>query len=203
MQTIEIFILGKYEYKTNIGNWIYYLNYKDAVIKRCGYINQASSPNRTLLVALKMALQQVNVPCNILIHSRAQLGFKNPKHSANKDLIIEIQNMINMMGHVVVFDTADDFGRVNIWEQVYGRGNVVKTPQNNKPNRFAGITNPNDVFKRSEENNKKLEAELKRQQAEIDRNIQEQALQSRDWREMYDDLMSDSHGAWVPGSGGY
>lgn len=202
MKTVEIFVIGKYEYKTNIGTWIYYLNYKKAVIKRVGTIHNAGSPNRVSLFALYSALQCVKEPCKIIVHSKAALGFKNPKQSHNKELIFKIQTLINKAGHVISFDTTDDFGRVNIWEQVYG-----KNSDGTKPNSFNNkiskpdITNakkPNDVFSRETP-----EERDKREQEEYDKHIEEMAASQQDWRLMYSDLMCESNGNWVDGMGGY
>lgn len=202
MKNIEIFVIGKYDYKSNIGTWIYYLNYRKAVIKRIGTITNAGSPNRTTLVSLYLALQQVKEPCNILVHSKAALGFKKPKQSSNKDLIIKIQTLINKAGHLVTFDTTDDFGRVNIWEQVYG-----KNSDGTKPNNFNNKTSkpdinnakkPNDVFSRETP-----EERAKREQEEYDKHIEEMTASHKDWRSIYSDLMCESNGNWVDGKGGY
>ena len=187
MRNIDIFVIGKYEYRTGIGNWIYYLNYKNAVIKRSGYVKGAGSPNRTMLISLYKALRQVTEPCNITIHSKAALGFKKPKQSTNKDMIIQIQTLINKVGHIVTFDTSDDFGRVNIWEQVYGtNSDGTKTQlQTQKPDIINKKT-ANEVFEHN--------------QSEIDKQVE---ASKEDWRAMYSDLMGPSQGCWVPGSGGY
>lgn len=194
MKTVEVFVIGKYEYKTNIGTWIYYLNYKKAVIKRVGIIQNAGSPNRVSLFALYSALQCIKEPCNILVHSKAALGFKNPKQSHNKELIFKIQTLINKAGHIVSFDTTDDFGRVNIWEQVYGKNSDGTKPNNktSKPD-IANAKKPNDVFSR----------EAPGEQEEYDKHIEETAASQQDWRLMYSDLMCESNGNWVDGMGGY
>lgn len=189
MKNIEIFVIGKYEFTTRVGTWIYYLNYKQAVIKRSGVIRNAGSPNRTALIALYAALEKVTEPCNIIVHSKAALGFKKPKQSSNKDLIVQILTMVNKAGHIINFDTQDDFGRVNIWEQVYGtQSDGTKTKlQNSKEKRqkskiempdIQNKSNPNDVF-----NTRKP---------------------TSNWRDMYNELLDDDKGTkWTPGSGGY
>ncbi|MBO5387942.1 MAG: hypothetical protein J6A59_07380 [Lachnospiraceae bacterium] len=193
MKNVEIFLIGKYEYNSKIGTWAYYLNYKKAVIKRCGQINNGGSHVRVALYALYRALEHITEPCNIIIHSKSPLGFKYPKKSSNKDLLIKIQTTINKAGHIVHFDTTDDYGRVDIWEQVYGtpinKGKVQRDVKS-KPD-IDGRKTPNDVFN----TNKKEE--------DYDKIVEEQAMKSKDWREMYSDLMGPSQGTWIPGSGGY
>lgn len=177
MKKIEIFIIGKYEYKTEEGTWINYLNYKNSVIKRSGFIEHAGSPNRVALYSLNEALSHIKEPCQILVHSKAPLGFKNPKASSNKNLIFKILQLINNRGHIVEFDTTNDFSIVDTWEKMYGNKKVEK--EENK--QHQKIKEPNDIFKISDEN---------------------KATPS-DWRTMYSDLMCDSNDKWVPGSGGY
>ena len=45
-------LLDKYDYKFQIGTWIYYMSYKRAVVKRTGQINEYGSPTRSALQAL-------------------------------------------------------------------------------------------------------------------------------------------------------
>jgi hypothetical protein len=87
---------------------------------------------------------------------------------------------INKAGHVITFDNSDDFGRVEVWEEMYGKHKTKTVVPDTK-----GSKTPNEVFEATEKEEKELE------------------LQSKNWREMYSDLMSESHDAWVPGSGGY
>lgn len=192
MKSIEIFIIGKYEYKYKLGTWVYYLSYKRAVIKRTGQITNAGSPNRVTLYALYQALEKVKEPCEIVVHSKIPLGFNKPKESVNKDLLVQIQTAINKAGHIVKFDTKDDFGRVDIWEQVYGTpiNQDKKQRAQAKPD-INNKTTPNSVF------------ETPREPNYTDAEIEEQKAKSTDWREMYSDLMGPSQGTWVPGSGGY
>lgn len=130
MKTIHIYVLGKFEYKTGIGTWIYYLNYKDAVIKRTGNIENAKCPVRVALYSLYIALQQVKEPCYIIIHSKAALGFKYPKKSSNKDILVKIQRVINNLGHSVEMIVDTDFSIIDEWENMY---NKPKTNRQQKP----------------------------------------------------------------------
>lgn len=185
MREVEIFVIGNYDYYNDIGIWTYYLNYQKAVIKRTDILVHAQSANRVTLSSLYFALQHVTEPCIVKIHSKVPLGFGKPRKANNKDMIVKIYNLIKESGHVVIFDTKDDFGRVKIWEQVYGtpvpalketveeRVEAIKTSQ---PLLNQKQLTPNDVFSHSQENR-------------------------NDWHNMYDDL--DEPRGWVPGSGGY
>jgi len=194
MKTVEIFVIGKYEFSSRVGTWIYYLNYKKAVIKRSGIIKNAGSPNRTTLVALYKALEKIKEPCQLLIHSKAALGFKKPKQSANKDLIFQILTTINKAGHLVTFDTQDDFGRVDIWEQVYGTnsdGSKTKIQENIIKKEFKSGCNLN--ISRPDIKDKDTPNE-----------VFNTGNSTSNWKDMYNDLLNDSKGtSWVPGSGGY
>jgi hypothetical protein len=152
-------------------------------------VTEAGSPNRTTLYALYMALNHVSEPCNILVHSKISLGFKNPKQSSNKELIFKIMSTVNKAGHLIAFDITDDFGRVNIWEELYGKPVVKdnKAEKTAKP-KIENKQTPNDVF----DNHQMSEKE-----------IEEMAEKHQDWKSMYSDLMGESNGSWVPGSGGY
>lgn len=207
MKKVEIFVKGYYEYKFKTGTWVYYLNYKQYVIKRVGKITTQGNPDRMILLALYKALNAINQPCKIEVHSKYKLGFEHPKKSKNKDLIFQIQNTINKAGHIMNFDTTDDFGRVDIWEQIYGTN--IESVDINKENPFEDESynneTPNDIFKDS---SKALEIpdELIKSnsniQNEIDNNLEKENLPPS-WRDMYDDIMGPSGSAWVPGSGGY
>lgn len=178
MKNIEIFLDANYDTKFNMANVAYYLVYGNAIIKRCDCIQNAGSHHRALLKTLSFALKKVTEPCNILVHSRCDLGFKNAKKSVNKDMILSITKYITSCGHVIAFDTEDDYSRVRMWEQLYG--NKSSKQKSVAPN-IKGKKSANDVFDTS---NNQSEAES-------------------DWRLMYSDLMGPSQCAWVPGSGGY
>lgn len=190
MKLVEIFVLGKYEYTNRVGTWIYYLNYKKAVIKRSGYIINAGSPTRTTLISLYNALERITEPCNIIVHSKMALGFKKPKQSLNKDLIVQILTLVNKAGHQISFDTKDDFGRVDIWEQVYGTksdGTKTKLPDNKENKQKDGKTNAPDIRDKSNPND-----------------VFNTERPSNNWKDMYNELLNDDKNTrWVPGSGGY
>lgn len=200
MKQVEIFVIGRYDYRSHVGTWIYYLNYKKAVIKRCGQIPDAKSAARVTLYALYEALGCITEPCEIIVHSKSPLGFKRPQSSNNKDVIMKIMSTVNRAGHLIHFDTKDDFGRVDIWEQIYGTpvGYDSQNKYENKHNvktakpSIDNANTINDVFDTH-----------KQSSSSEDEIIKEQAMQSSDWREMYSDLMGPSGGTWVPGSGGY
>ena len=108
-------------------------------------------------------------------------GFKYPKKSHNKDMLLLVQTSIIKSGHLVTFIDNDDFKIVNTWEEKYGNKTNNKSNKSYARPSIENKKNPNDVFKHDEQ----------------------ASATPKDWREMYSDLMSDSHGAWVPGSGGY
>ena len=189
MKSIDIYIVGKYNYKFNMGTWEYYLSYKGAVIKRCGSRYNTQSPERTSLLALYTAINDVKEPCIIVVHSKRPLGFKFPKKSKNQDVICKIQNLINRTGHIVKYDTnIEAFNIVNSWEETYGLkgkdiyriNNTNKTCSNDKAineqitNNIKNKT-PNEVFEHN----------------------------SKDWRDMYNDIIEPSTSVWSPISGGY
>lgn len=195
MKLVNIYLTCNYEYSSNIGKWAYYLNYKRAVIKRYGTVKNAGSVNRTLLFALYQALNHIKEPCEIEVFSKTSLGFNHPKKSPNKDLIGKILTMVNKAGHVIKFTKTDDFGMVEIWEQVYGTP-ICEDKHKDKTTKpdIKNKKTPNDVFSTTDKGN---EPEMS------EKEIEEQKSAAHDWREMYSDLMSESQGSWVPGSGGY
>lgn len=187
MKEIDIYIIGKYDTKTRVGTWIYYLEYKRAVIKRVGQVENISSSARITLVALYQALQHVTEPCAINIHSKIRVSFENAKKSANKDILLNILNIVKNAGHEINFVYENFDEKVNMWEAVYGNNSQQKQqPARQKQKSVRPDTTnaktPNDVFEHG--------------------NIEQQATPC-DWRNMYSDLMGPSEGAWVPGSGGY
>lgn len=178
MKEVDIYVLGKYEYNTGVGTWIFYMTHRGAVLKRMGYIDNAGSSVRTTLYALMQALDRIKEPCDLRIHSRANLGFLNMQKSRNKDLLMHIQRAIVNSGHTFSHDTKFDNNLIEKWE----------------------TDNKNKINKAKKEAQQEA---ARREQEEADRLIQEQAMKSADWREMYWDLMGPSQGCWVPGQGGY
>lgn len=166
MKKVNIYIDGKGSTAKNEAQWIYYLNYKDSVIKRVGRCGDYSL-NTATLQALINALSCVNEPCEIDIYSKIELGFKNPKKSKNKLFILEIQKIVNEAGHIIKLNIDKEFNQPKRWEN---------------------------------ENNTKQQKQQADQRKQVN---MENAAGPEDWREMYSDLMGPSHGAWVPGSGGY
>lgn len=171
MKVIDIYVIGKYEYKSQNGNWIFYMTHRGAVMKQSGFIENAGSPTRVALYALMQAIGRITEPCELKIHSRSNLGFLNMQTSKNKDLLMNIQRQIVNAGHIFSYDTNFPDKQIEKWE----------------------------------EDNRRREAEERRKAEEeaFEKNIQEQAMQSEDWRAMYSDLMGPSQGCWIPGSGGY
>ena len=180
MKTIEIFIrtYNSYDYS-------YYLVYKGAIIKRVKHLDERSYSVRINLIALYEALQHLNEPCNIIIHARVPLGFKQPKKSKNQDIILKIQTLVFKMGHILSIDNNNYSDLLDSWDKKYTKGNVDRAIENKRQT----------TVKPSIDNKSKVEDVF-------DNNIKEQAIQSSDWKSMYEELMSDD-GKWVPGSGGY
>ena len=182
MKNIDIYISSKYDYSSDYGIWTYYLNYKKAVIKRCGNLKSTRNMSRLALIALYNALQHVHEPCSITIHSKISLGFDRPKRSVSRDIIIKIQQLINESGHVINLDISGDFNIVNIWEQVYGTPVKINEPY------IEETRSSEEKFNHQENKNNKDYSHKPK---------------SSNWKDMYEDLMSDTHSAWVTGSGGY
>lgn len=180
MKDIKIYITGKYDYYFGISTWAYYLNYKTAVIKRTGSVCEQGSQQRALLHGLYEAIQCVTEPCHIDVYSKYSLGFKTPRKSREKDLILSVVTSILKAGHIIEFNVDKELNQVQIWEQLYGTPinnddtNDIKT---SKPD-IKDKTTPNDVFKA------------------------ETVIKPYDYKSLYedDDLYGDR---WVPGSGGY
>lgn len=180
MKTVNIYVCGTYEYKSRIGTWAYYLEYNGAVKKQSAQAGGLKSNAQTTLIALMKALADIKYPCNLVIHSKYPLGFKNPKTSSNKELIAKIIKHINTVGHIVEFKDKCDFKQCDEWERLYGNNKKKETKK----------VDPNEVFAMTSNDEEK---HLER--------MAEEARQ--DWRTMYSDLMGPSQGCWVPGSGGY
>lgn len=179
MKSIDIFVEGKYEYKFQLGTWIYYMSYKRAVVKRTGQINEYGSPTRSALQALYKAIEKIKEPCKITVYSKVPLGFKTPKKSINKDLLVNIQTAVNKAGHILNFEIDKDFSKPLMWEQVYGTpinkdSNINRTV---KPD-IGNKKTVNEVFSKEESDEEKLK---------------------REWEE----LLNEQNGRWTPGSGGY
>lgn len=182
MKNIDIYVDGKYYITDEIENWIYYMSYKDAVIKRVGQINEKGEYKRVLLQALYKSLEHILEPCSITVYSKIELGFNKPKKSRNKDIIIRILTAVNKAGHKIRFRVDNKFEQVDIWEEKYGNQNSnIGHSQNTIIPDIKGKITPNDVFK----------------QNNIVDDHQEQL------RKEWEELLNDNHSAWVPGSGGY
>lgn len=183
MKVIDIFLIGKYDYKNNIGCWTYYMSCMGAVKKDCNYTTGKTSAARMAIIALLHALECIHTPCIIRIHTKNNFNLNNIKKSQNKDLLEKVQMIIIKAGHQISIDNDVNDDVINTWEYMYG----------NKAERDAEA-------KRLREQQK---AE-KKIQKEMDKQLEKQAEQNtQDWRSMYSDLMGPSEGAWVPGSGGY
>lgn len=179
MKSIDIFVEGRYDYKFQLGTWIYYMSYKQAVVKRTGQINEHGSPTRSALQALYKALDNVKEHCNITVYSKVPLGFKTPKKSTNKDLLVKVQTIVNKAGHIVIFEIDKEFSKPTMWEQVYGT--PINQDSNNSRTVKPDISNkktPNEVFINEESDEEKLK---------------------REWEE----LLNEQNGRWTPISGGY
>lgn len=180
MKNIDIYVDGKYYITDEIENWIYYMSYKDAVIKRVGQINEKGEYKRVLLQALYNSLEHILEPCSITVYSRINLDFDKPKKSRNKDIIVRILTAVNKAGHKISFKVDNKLEQINIWEEKYNNQNNTEHNKNTTIPDIKGKITPNDVFKQDNIDNK-----------------QEQL------RKEWEELLNDNHSAWVPGSGGY
>lgn len=201
LKKVEIYITVKMDYKFHIGNYAYYLSYKRAVIKKVGTVKDTVSYQRTALAALYFAIKSMNEPCACTVYTLKDLQFKEPFKSDNKKLMYEVMKLINDKGQEVEFVVTNDFGRVDIWEQVYGHNVSDSRQQDTQAEKkddsiesnyrdaqpdIANKETPNDVF--STESNQTSES--------YDKN----GL-GHSWLDMYNDI--DEGSTWVPGSGGY
>lgn len=177
MKSIDIFVEGKYDYKFQLGTWIYYMSYKQAVVKRTGQINECGSPTRSALQALYNAFDNIKEPCIITVHSKVPLGFKTPKKSNNKDLLVKIQTAVNKAGHIINLEIDKEFSKPAMWEQVYGTPINKDSNKTTRPD-IRNKNTPNEVFSNEESDEEKLK---------------------REWEE----LLNEQNGRWTPCSGGY
>lgn len=175
MKRINVFIKGSYDYKSRIGIWTFYLEWNGAVMKRSGSLIDAQSNVRITLYALIQAIDCINEPCILDVHTKLNLGFKTIKKSKNADLIRDIQHRIIRAGHLYNITLDFDDKIIEKWERLYG----------------------------NKDNQKKIKDEAIKQRDELDKNLDEQRLQNKSLREMYDELMSESNDKWIPGMGGY
>lgn len=176
MKTVDIYLIGKYDYKSHTGCWIYYMTCMGAVLKDSRETNGESSSSRLALIALINAINRIKFPCIINIHTRNSMSFRNIKKSKNKDLLEQILMMLIKAGHEFNIDNNVDNKLIESWEIKYGN-------------------------KKQKDEDKKYEHKSAK---EINKSLEKQAEQvSQDWRAMYSDLMGPSEGAWVPGCGGY
>ena len=67
MKEMAIHVDGKYDYKFKIIRAVYYLSYKDAVMKKVEYIYQEGSPARAQLYSLYLALQHLTASLIICV----------------------------------------------------------------------------------------------------------------------------------------
>ena len=186
MKTVDIYLDNTYEKNTRTCKCIYYMSYKNAVIKRTIITGEHISYNRALLIALYEALQKMKEPCNIVVHSKQGLGFKQPRRSPNKDLIIKIQLLLNKAGHIFVIDSSRDFRIVNQWETKYNIKN--EEYKVNTSDRYKKFNNVNDVFSVDTEEERKEKAR-----------IANEKLIEQEWKE----ILNERGGVWTPTSGGY
>ena len=194
MKSIEIYVDGQYDYKFKIETWIYYMSYKNAVIKNVGQETEDGSQVRSALLALYKSLEHINEPCDITIYSKMQLGFKTPKSSRNKELLYKILLAVNKAGHIIRFNIDREFSKPLMWEQLYGNSNnnvgkgiEQQTAEQEKTEISSQLTaepdikdrkSPNDVFDKQKE----------------------QEMLKKEWEELLNDKPG---GAWTPFSGGY
>lgn len=180
MKTVKIYIVGKYDYSFKFSSWSYYLNYKEAVIKRNGSKYEDGSNDSALLHSLYCALQDLTEPCILKIYSKNRLYFDRPKVSKDKKVMSNIVKAVIRAGHIVEF-FIDDLGQINVWEQVYGN------PSKNKVETKVSTAVPD--IENKETVNEVFETKT--------------TIEPYDWRQMYQDEDFDGYNKWLGGSGGY
>lgn len=152
MKHIDVYVNGSYDYAVRMGYWVYYLSYRGAVLKRTNWVQGNGNYTRIVLWGLCKALEAITEPCDITVHSKTALGYKNPKRSSNKDLLIRVLVAVSNAGHTIDF-VVDDLHQVEMWEQVYGK-EVDGAPRSKrgtsvKPD-IKNIKSPNEVFNTGE-----------------------------------------------------
>lgn len=176
---INIYVLGEYDNKTKVGVWTFYMEFKGAVMKRCGIVKNTSSATRMALVAFEQALDHINRPSTLHVHSNLALGFGNIKESRNKDILKRIQTNFIKAGHQVEYNKDLDMRLIDGWEI------------NEQQKRY---NNQNNTDTENSAMTKEQEDEIYDEMA---------SRHKMTYEEMYADLDGPSNDKWVPGMGGY
>lgn len=121
MKEVNLYVEGTYNKTADSGSYTYYLEYKGA-IKKCSNTKNgdARSCNRMILFGIIDAVKRFNEPCKVNIKTRTSVGFSNPTHSKNKDLLEYFNTMVYERGHQFEVDDRADFLIVRQWEDAYG-----------------------------------------------------------------------------------
>lgn len=193
MKSIDIYIDGIHDSRFQLNILIYYLSYKDAVIKRVKHMKTDSYSNYNMLQLLSLyeALKDVKEPCIITVHSKKETWLNKPKRSLHKDLIAKIQLLIINVGHILILKEKDDFHKVDMWEQVYG----TKIESENKQKYM------NSHVQESKNITKKDEYKPDISNANTANEVF--SKEKVDWKKLYDEALGDGDRAWVGGMGGY
>lgn len=198
MKQVRIYVDFSYESRYKKYIWIFYMAYKDCVMKKSGYARYYGKDG-ALLEALYRAFERINQPCEVTIYSKADLGFKNPKNSNHKGLITDILRIVNNNSHIIKFEIDKEFREPFMWEQLYGKVRTdSKVEDTCKKENKKEKLNPNDIFK-IENNSNLVEKQYKKDNSD---KIEDEDAKAQLQKEL-DDLMNDRDGAWLPGSGGY
>lgn len=227
MKSIDLYIDGEYSHQYKMENWIYYMAYKDAVVKRSGYIGKDGSRYESTLQALYIAIEHITEPCNITICSRQNLNFDNPSKLKPKAVAKSIMMAITKSGHTVHFKIDKEFKRVKQWESSRAdehsdsSNNNLRDAENEKNERndyTAAYVSKHEDNKSSKTNLDNTALKITATPDIADKQtvddvfktsekssnsqsdiLSEQEKLKREW----EDLLGDEPGAWVPGSGGY
>lgn len=119
MKDVDIYLdsfYGGYE-EEEWSEWVYYLHYKGAVIKRTGREDGRVPMRLLLLEALKEALNHMTEPCKITVHSKIRLGLERARGSSDKDIMSKIIMGSLRSGHILEFKVDKEFDDVQVWEK--------------------------------------------------------------------------------------
>lgn len=198
MKQLKVYLTAKYDKSTDKADWCSYLWYKGAVGKKFGTVSNIGSHTRALLYALYKTLSFVNERCDIEVISKVKLSLNNIEKSSNCDILAEIDALAARMMHCIKFSTSDEIDALTKqWDKQYGnKRDRVKKKTNASGNNATGT----QEIHLSEAATRLMN---RRHPGESDDDFYERMRTESRCGDYNDDLLGESNGAWVPGSGGY
>lgn len=194
MKQLKIYLIAKYDKSTDTAKWCSYLWYKGAVAKKFGTVSHIGSHTRALLYALYKTLSFVNERCDIEVISKVKLSLNNIEKSSNCDILAEIDAMSARMMHCIRFSTSDEIDKLTQqWDKQYGN-------KRDKVKKKANTLGNNGEIQLSEA---AIRLMNRRHEGESDEDFYERMRTESRCGDYNDDLLGESNGAWVSGSGGY